>query len=631
MTKTTKKFKTEVKQLLDLVIHSLYSNKEIFLRELISNASDAIDKARFESLTNKAIVSDDLKINISVDKEKKALIIADNGIGMTQEEVETNIGTIARSGTKAFMEQIKEQGKGDTELIGQFGVGFYSAFMVADHVELVTKKAGADSDAVKWSSDGSGEYSIETAEKATQGTEITVYLTEEFEEFMQEYRIKNIVQKFSDYIEYPVVLEVEREEGEDDDKKTVVKEETVNSQKAIWTRSKSDITEEEYEEFYKHISHDYNAPQETVHWTVEGTSEFKALLFIPSQPPMDFMMPDRKKGLHLYVKRVFISDNCEELIPEYLRFVKGVVDSSDLPLNVSREILQEDRQIKIIEKNVVKKVLSTLKTMKENDIEKYTAFWKNFGRVLKEGMHFDFANKDKIKELMLFETANGEAGKLISLKEYVEEMPEGQSDIYYIAGENRSVVENSPHLEAFRKKGYDILFLTDPIDEWVVQSLPEYDEKSLKSVTRGDVELGSDEEKEESKKALDEAGKKYETVIGVIQKVLEEDVKEVRLSNRLTESASCLVADQYAMDANMERIMKAMGQDMPKSKRILELNPTHPVLEMLKSTCDTDVKDQKIADYAGLLFDLALLAEGSSPRNPLQLSKKIGELMVNAK
>ena len=631
MTKTTKKFKTEVKQLLDLVIHSLYSNKEIFLRELISNASDAIDKARFESLTNKAIASDDLKINISVDKEKKALVIADNGIGMTQEEVETNIGTIARSGTKAFMEQIKEQGNGDTELIGQFGVGFYSAFMVADHVELVTKKAGSDSEAVKWSSDGSGEYSVESAEKAGQGTEITVYLTDEFEEFMQEYRIKNIVQKFSDYIEYPVVLQVEREEGEDDDKKTVLKDETVNSQKAIWTRSKSDITEEEYEEFYKHISHDYNSPQETIHWTVEGTSEFKALLFIPSQPPMDFMMPDRKKGLHLYVKRVFISDNCEELIPEYLRFVKGVVDSSDLPLNVSREILQEDRQIKIIEKNVVKKVLSTLKTMKENDIEKYTTFWKNFGRVLKEGMHFDFANKDKIKELMLFETANGEAGKLVSLKEYVEAMPEGQNEIYYIAGENRTVVENSPHLEAFRKKGYDVLFLTDPIDEWVVQSLPEYDEKSLKSVTKGDIELGSDEEKEESKKALDEAGKKYETVIGVIQKVLEEDVKEVRLSNRLTESASCLVADQYAMDANMERIMKAMGQEMPKSKRILELNPTHPVLEMLKTTCDADVKDQRISDYAGLLFDLALLAEGSSPRNPLQLSKKIGELMVSAK
>ena len=631
MTKTTKKFKTEVKQLLDLVIHSLYSNKEIFLRELISNASDAIDKARFESLTNKAIASDDLKINISVDKEKKALVIADNGIGMTQEEVETNIGTIARSGTKAFMEQIKEQGNGDTELIGQFGVGFYSAFMVADHVELVTKKAGSDSEAVKWSSDGSGEYSVESAEKAGQGTEITVYLTDEFEEFMQEYRIKNIVQKFSDYIEYPVVLQVEREEGEDDDKQTVLKDETVNSQKAIWTRSKSDITEEEYEEFYKHISHDYNSPQETMHWTVEGTSEFKALLFIPSQPPMDFMMPDRKKGLHLYVKRVFISDNCEELIPEYLRFVKGVVDSSDLPLNVSREILQEDRQIKIIEKNVVKKVLSTLKTMKENDIEKYTTFWKNFGRVLKEGMHFDFANKDKIKELMLFETANGEASKLISLKEYVEAMPEGQNEIYYIAGENRTVVENSPHLEAFRKKGYDVLFLTDPIDEWVVQSLPEYDEKSLKSVTKGDIELGSDEEKEESKKALDEAGKKFETVIGVIQKVLEEDVKEVRLSNRLTESASCLVADQYAMDANMERIMKAMGQEMPKSKRILELNPTHPVLEMLKTTCDADVKDQRISDYAGLLFDLALLAEGSSPRNPLQLSKKIGELMVSAK
>ncbi len=630
MTKTTKKFKTEVKQLLDLVIHSLYSNKEIFLRELISNASDAIDKARFESLTNKEIESDDLKINISIDKDKKALVIADNGIGMTIEEVEANIGTIARSGTKAFMEKIKDQANADTELIGQFGVGFYSAFMVADHVELVTKKAGSSAEAAKWSSDGSGEYTLETVEKQTQGTEITVYLTEEFEEFMSEWRIKSIVRKFSDYIEYPVVMQVERQEGEDDDKKTVVEDETVNAQKAIWTRSKSQITEEEYKEFYKHISHDYNDPQETLHWTVEGTSEFKALLFIPSQPPMDFMMPDRKKGLHLYVKRVFISDNCEELIPEYLRFVKGVVDSSDLPLNVSREILQEDRQIRIIEKNVVKKVLSSLKSLQEKDAEGYLKFWKNFGRVLKEGMHFDFANKDKIKELMLFETANNESGKLVSLKEYVEAMPEGQSDIYYISGESRGVVANSPHLEAFRKKGYDVLFMTDPIDEWVVQAMPEFDGKHLKSITQGDIELGSDEEKEETKKALDAAGEKFSSVIGVIQKVLEEDVKEVRLSSRLTESASCLVADEHGMDANMERIMKAMGQEVPKSKRTLELNPEHPVMNMLKERCDADVQDAKIGEYAGLLFDLALLAEGSAPRNPLELSKKISDLMVSA-
>ncbi len=628
MTKQTKQFKTEVKQLLDLVIHSLYSNKEIFLRELISNASDAIDKARFESLTNKQIKTDDFKVNISVDKENKAIVISDNGIGMTPDEVSENIGTIARSGTKAFMEQIKEAQATDTEMIGQFGVGFYSAFMVSDHVTLTTKKAGAATPAVRWESSGTGEYTIEETTKETQGTEIVVHLKEEFEEYLSEYRLKSIIKKFSDYIEYPVALAVEKTEGKGDDATTTIEDEVVNSQKAIWTRSKSEITEDEYAEFYRHVSHDFNAPQKTIHWNVEGTAEFKALVFIPSQPPMDFMMPDQKKGLNLYVKRVFITDECKDILPEYLRFVKGVVDSSDLPLNVSRELLQENRMIKVIEKNVTKKVLSELKSMKENDNEEYLKFWGNFGRVLKEGMHFDFANKEKIQELMLFASDSADEGKLIDLKTYVDAMPESQEEIYYIAGESQEVVENSPHLEAFRQKGYNVIYMIDPIDQWVVNAMPEFAGKKLKSITQGDIELGSEEEKEEAKKANEAATEKFATLTGVMQKVLDEDVKEVKISNRLTDSACCLVADEQAMDANMERIMKAMGQDVPKSKRILELNATNPTVIMLQELAANDLQDAKIEEYTNILFDLALLTEGSSPRNPLTLAKSITELMA---
>jgi len=631
MSTQTKEFKTEVKQLLDLVIHSLYSNKEIFLRELISNASDAIDKAKFEGLTNKEIDCSDFAIRIKVDKEKNALIISDNGIGMTLAEVEENIGTIARSGTKAFMKNLKEQeNSGDTELIGQFGVGFYSSFMVSDNVTLVTKKAGSSEPAVSWSSAGIGEYTIGTASKETQGTEITIVLKEEFTEFLEEYRIKSIITKFSDYIESPVILEVEREEGEDDDKKTVTKDETVNTQKAIWTRPKSEITEEEYNEFYSHISHDYAKPLKTIHWNVEGTTEFKALVYIPENPPMDFMMPDSKKGLHLYVKRVFISDECKALLPDYLRFVKGVVDSSDLPLNVSREILQEDRLIRQIEKNVTKKVLSTLKDLKNKEYDEYLKFWKSFGRVLKEGIHFDFANKSKIQELVLFQS-DKEKDKLISFKDYIEAMPEGQEDIYYITGENLATVANSPHLEAFRQKGYNVLFMTDPIDEWVVQATHEFDGKSLKSITKGDIELGTEEEKEEAKKELESASEKHATLLGVIQKILDEDVKEVKLSGRLTDSPCCLVADEQGMDANMERIMKAMGQEVPKTKRILELNPSNPVVDKLTELCTEDINNPKIEEYANLLFDLAIISEGGTPRNPVELAKNISKLMVDAK
>ena len=501
MSKTTKKFETEVQQLLDLVIHSLYSNKDIFLRELISNASDAIDKIRFESHSNEALLegNSDWKIKIIPDKAAGTLTISDNGIGMSMAEVEENIGTIARSGTRAFMENIKGKNLADNpELIGQFGVGFYASFMVADRVTLTTRRAGSKDAGCRWESTGDGSYTIEECDKGTRGTDIILHLKEEAREYLDEWKIRSIVKKYSDYVQYPIVMDITRKEpakgrgrqavieGGGDIERTT--EETLNSMKAIWTRPKSEITDEEYEEFYKHISHDFEKPLKTIHYSAEGVSEFKALLYIPSHKPFDLFLREHKRGVHLYVKRVFITDNCEALLPDYLRFMKGVVDSSDLPLNVSREILQEDVQIKRIQKNLVGKVLSTLAEMKEKTPEDYLKFYEEFGPVLKEGIHFDFANKEKLQELVLFESSKTEAGNFVSLKEYVERMPEGQKEIYFITGTSRSAVERSPHLEIFRKKEYEVLFMTDPVDEWVSQSLTEYDGKKLKAVDRGDLE-----------------------------------------------------------------------------------------------------------------------------------------------
>ncbi|HEY5975659.1 MAG TPA: molecular chaperone HtpG, partial [Geobacteraceae bacterium] len=485
--KTTKQFQTEVKQLLDLVIHSLYSNKEIFLRELISNASDAIDKARFEAHSNEALLegNSDWKIKLAADKEAGTLTISDNGIGMTMAEVEENIGTIARSGTKAFMESLKEaQAANNPELIGQFGVGFYASFMVADRVTLTTRRAGDPKAATRWESTGDGSYTIEETEKASRGTEIVLHLKEDLRDFLEEWRLRSIVKKYSDYVQYPVVMDVTRTEpvtgadgavieGGGDIERTV--EETLNSMKAIWTRPKSEISDEEYAEFYKHISHDFDKPFRTIHYAAEGVSEFRALLYIPAKKPFDLFMPDKKRGVHLYVKRVFITDKCEALLPEYLRFMRGVVDSSDLPLNVSREILQEDVQIKRIQKNLVGKVLGTLAEVKEKEPADYLAFYQEFGPVLKEGLHFDYANKEKLQELVMFESSTSEPGSQVSLKDYVARMPAGQQEIYFITGTSRAMVDHSPHLEVFRKKGYEVLFLTDPVDEWVVQALTEYD------------------------------------------------------------------------------------------------------------------------------------------------------------
>ena len=622
------------------MIHSLYSNKEIFLRELISNASDAIDKVRFESHSNMELLEGnaDWKIKLHADKDAGTLTVSDNGIGMNIDEVADNIGTIAKSGTKSFMASLKEKNLSDNpELIGQFGVGFYASFMVADKVVLTTRKAGEKQFGCRWESTGDGSYSIEECEKETRGTDIVLHLKDDMKEFLDDWRIRSIVKKYSDYVQYPVVMDVTRSEPvKDQDGKViegggnidVTTEETLNSMKAIWTRSKSEISEEEYEEFYKHISHDFDKPLSTIHYSAEGVSEFKAIVYIPSHKPFDLFLRDHKKGVHLYVKRVYITDNCEALLPDYLRFIKGVVDSSDLPLNVSREILQEDVQIKRIQKSLVNKVLSTLAEMKEKDFDNYLKFYQEFGPVLKEGVHFDHANREKIQDLLLFESSKTESGKYVSLKEYVARMPEAQKEIYYITGMSRDAVENSPYMEVFRKKDFEVLYMTDPVDEWVVQAIHLYDEKHLKAIDRGDLELDSEEEKKEQEAKKEEAKKEYAGVISYIQETLKDKVKEVRLSSRLTESACCLVAEEMGMNANMEKILKSMNQEVPEAKRILELNPDHQIMQVMTSMFEKDKEDPKLASYSELLFDQALLTEGSPIKDPLRFAKLVSELMV---
>ncbi len=640
MSKTTKQFQTEVQQLLDLVIHSLYSNRDIFLRELLSNASDAIDKVRFESHSSETSLEGnaDWKIKLIPDKAAGTITIIDNGIGMSIPEVEENIGTIARSGTKAFMESLKEKNLADNpEMIGQFGVGFYSSFMVADRVEIITRKPGDSSAACRWESTGDGTYTIEECTKESRGTDIILHLKEDMRDYLDEWKIKSIVKKYSDYVQYPICMDITRSdpakgadgkiiEGGGDIEKTV--EETLNSMKAIWTRTRSEITEEDYEEFYKHISHDYDKPLRTIHYSAEGTSEFRSILYIPSHKPFDLFYRDQKKGVQLYVRRIFITDHCEELLPDYLRFMKGVVDSSDLPLNVSREILQQDVEIRRIQKSLVTKILSTLTEMKEKESDEYLKFYREFGSVMKEGLHVDYPNREKLQELLLFESSKSESGKFVSLKEYVERMPEGQTEIYFITGTSRVAVENSPHLEALRKKDFEVLFLTDPVDEWVVQSLPEYDGKKLKAIDRGDIELESEEEKKAKEGDREDAKKQYQGLLNFIKEKLDDRVKEVRLSHRLTDSACCLVADEYGLNANMERIMRSMNQEIPESKRILELNPGHPLMGIMAGIYAKDKANPRLADYCELLLDQALLTEGSPIKDPLRFTRLISELMV---
>ncbi len=629
MSKENFEFKTEVKELLNLMIHSLYSHREIFLRELISNASDAIDKARYESLTNTDILENesDWKIKITPDKEAGTLTISDNGIGMDREQIISDLGTIAYSGTKDFVNLLKsKEVKDNPELIGQFGVGFYSSFMVSDHVTVITRKAAqGDKKGIKWESDADGSFTLEECEKEGKGTDVILKLKEDEKKYLEEWEIRSIVKKYSDYIEHPVVMEVEREKDskiEEGKKIKEKEEEELNSKKAIWLKNKSDITDGEYNEFYKHISHDFSDPAKTIHYKAEGTSEFTALLYIPSKRPFDIFYKEYKIGPTLYVKRVQIMEHCEELLPVYLRFIRGVIDSSDLPLNVSREILQNNKQVEVIKNSVVKKALDTLGEMKKGEYDKYLEFYKEFGRVLKEGVHFDFTRRETIGELLLFQSTKAENDQYRSLEQYVDDMKEGQEEIFYITGASREEVINSPYLETFRDKDYEVLILTDEIDD-IVMGTFEYKGKKLKSIIKGDIDL--DKSKSEEKK---ESEKKYKKLIEVIKENLIDDVKEVRLSGRLKDSACCLVAAEGAMDPHLEKMLQSMGQEVPASSKILEINPDHPVIESMQDIYDKDKKNPLIGEYSRLLYDQALLLEGSKLKDPGQFTKSLLKLMA---
>jgi len=626
----TKNFKTEVQQMLDLMIHSLYSNKDIFLRELIANAADAIDKARFESLTNEK-ESRAWSIRLALDKKARTVKITDNGIGMSEKEVIDNIGTIAKSGTRAFLKDLEKKGQKIAdmpELIGQFGVGFYSAFMVAEKVVLETKKSGTDAPGVRWESTGTGSYELDPCDKKDPGTEITVYLKAGEDTYLENWKITEIVHKYSDFIGYPIILpEVKTNE----DKTETVEEKVLNSQKAIWLRKSSEVKPEEYQSFYDHLTHGANGKYlKAVHIDAEGASEFKALLYLPSVMPFNIFLPDfQKKGLQLYVKRVFISDECKELVPDYLRFLKGVVDSSDLPLNVSREILQENPQMPRIQKAIVAKVLAELKKMQQNEPEAYKTFFAAFGKVLKEGIHTDYFNQEKLKALAMYETMNHKEGELISLEEYVKEMPESQKDIYFITADSRRSAVSNPVLELFRSKGCDVLLMTDPIDEWIMQSMFQFDKKYFKPVMRGELDL-DEKDKAAADKKIADAKSAHEKLLAAIQKTLDSHVKEVRFTARLTDSACCLVVDEHGISPQMERLFKAMKQDMPETKRIMELNPDHPLISAMQKTFDANPEDPRIAEYAELLYDQSLLAEGSPIEDALAFSRRVATLMAKS-
>jgi len=644
----TVEFQAEVKQLLDIVIHSLYSEKEIFLRELISNSSDALDKRRFLAIEDKTLENADAMIKLIPNTEARTLTILDSGIGMTEEEVVENIGTIARSGTKAFMKQLQEKKENDNpDMIGQFGVGFYSAFIVADRVTMKTRKAGTPT-AVVWESTGDGSFTLSEGEMERAGTEITLHLREmdkeaDDEDYTQEWVLRRLVKKYSDFITYPVRMDVEKEvevegpekedgeegeEGAEKEKATVTQEETLNSMKAIWMRPKSEVTEDEYKEFYKQLTHDFQDPYETITFNAEGTLEYKSLLYIPTQRPHDIMYRDAKRGLNLYVKQVFIMENCEKVLPEYLRFVKGLVDSPDFSLNVSRELLQQNRQIVAIKKRLTKKILDTLKSIKKKDNERYLKFWESFGDILKEGPATDQENADAVKDLLLFKTTKGDG--LRSLEEVVEAMPEEQKEIYYITGESVAAVENSPLLEAFKEKGYEVLLLVDQVDEFMMQGLQEFKEKQFKSVNKGDVDLNTEDEKKEAEKKAEEDKKTYGSLLEDLQKKLDNDIKEVRLSNRLKSSAVCLVSDESAMTPQMEAMFKQMGQEVPGSKRIMELNSDHSVVKLLQKIHGENKEDERVQKFGTLLFNQALLAEGLQIENPVEFAKDVADLMVAA-
>jgi len=617
-------FQTEVSQLLHLMIHSLYSNKEIFLRELISNASDACDKMRFEALSDDSIYEGDseLKIQIEFDKDAKTLTIRDNGIGMSRDEVIENIGTIARSGTAEFLKNLTGDQAKDSHLIGQFGVGFYSSFIVADKVTLRTRKAGtgtAASDAVQWISEGKDNFSIENIEKESRGTEVILHLRDDAEEFMNSWQLRSIITRYSDHVPWPIEMHKEDDEG-----KVTDEWEQVNKASALWRMPKKDVTDEEYKEFYKHVGHDFEDPLAWTHNRVEGNLEYYSLLYIPAKAPFDLWERDQTHGVKLYVQRVFIMDDTEHLMPRYLRFVRGVIDSSDLPLNVSREILQSNRVIDSIRSGSVKKVLGLMETMAKDDAENYQKFWDQFGKVLKEGPGEDFANREQVAKLLRFATtAEDSEIQNVSLEDYVSRMKEGQKKIYFITADNFSAAKNSPNLEVFRKKDIEVILLTDRVDEWLVSNLTEFDGKPLQSVAKGELDL-DEIETEEEKKEHEKQEKEAEGLVTKIKEALGDQVSDVRVSHRLTQSPASIILNEHDMALYMQNLMKQAGQELPGSKPILEINPGHPVIQRL----DSEKDDDKVRDWSEILLDQAVLAEGGQLENPARFVSRLNSLMM---
>jgi len=620
--KETLGFQTEVKQLLDLMIHSLYSNKEIFLRELISNASDALDKLRFEALADLALYDNDseLKISVAFDKTARTVTISDNGVGMSRLEIVDHLGTIAKSGTRAFLNNLSGDQAKDTNLIGQFGVGFYSSFIIADSVVVVTRRAGVGAEhGVRWQSKGEGDFTVETVDKATRGTEVVLHLRADEDEFLDGFRLRSVIRKYSDHITFPVMMLKEGDEA-----KEKAELERVNSAAALWTRPRNEIKDEEYQEFYKHVSHDFDGPLAHVHSKVEGKLEYTSLLYIPKRAPFDMWNREQRQGIKLYVRRVFIMDDAEQLLPNYLRFVRGVIDSNDLPLNVSREILQHNKTIDSIRAGSVKKVLGLFEDLANNDKEKYAVVWKEFGRVLKEGPGEDFANRERLAKLLRFSSTHDDSAEQhVSFADYIARMKTGQEKIYFITGETFAAVKNSPHLEVFRKKGIEVLLLVDAVDEWLTSSLSEVEGKTLQSAAKGQLDLGALEDKEE-KQHVEQIAEENKDVVERLKKTLEGKVKDVRVSTRLTSSPACLVSDAYDMGANLERILKATGQQVGGSKPIFELNAEHPLVQQLKSETDA----QRFGDWANILFDQAVLAEGGKLDDPAGFVSRMNQMWV---
>jgi molecular chaperone HtpG len=617
MSKKTRKFKAEVSQVLSLVINSLYSNKEIFVRELVSNASDALDKLQFEALTNPDLLAGvtALKIRIVPDEEAGTLTIWDNGIGMSEEELIEHLGTVAHSGSKAFLEALEEHAKsGDLNIIGQFGVGFYSAYLVAHRVDVISKRAGSD-EAFKWSSDAQEKFTVEPAERDARGTSVVLHLRDDQKEFLDPFRLRQLVKEYSDFVGHPIEM-LEMKYGDDDGEPEF---EQVNQANALWMRRPEDIDDEQYDELYRHISGDWEPPMAHTHFKIEGMQQFTGLLYIPSRPPFDLFNPDARHGVRLFVKRVFIMDDAEALVPRWLRFVRGVVDSDDLPLNVSRELLQDSKVVRVMRKQVVKKVLDLLGEVADERPEDYEKLWSAYGTVLKEGLHFDPQHADKLAELVRFGSSKSE--KPTSLADYVSRMQDGQETIYYALGASRALLESSPHLEALKKRDFEVLYLTDSIDQWAIEALDEYDGKKLVDAVQGELDLGDDESDD------DETRESLEPLTEQFEEILSEDVSEVRLSRRLADSPACLVVPEGGVASHIERLLRAQNQDMPQQKRILELNPTHPLIESIRRIHESG-ESERVREWVELVYDQALLAEGSPIKEPGTFARRLTALMA---